>query len=60
MIGRNLFQGGIKAVVWSDVFLFCIIMASLIMVLVRGTMADGGFSVIWENARNSTRLEFFK
>ncbi|KAF4526294.1 hypothetical protein B566_EDAN013655 [Ephemera danica] len=55
----TFYAGGIKAVVWSDVFLACVIMAALIMVLVRGTMADGGPSIIWENARNSTRIEFF-
>jgi hypothetical protein len=33
--------------------------AGLIAIIIEGTIRVGGFSVIWERAENTTRLELF-
>ncbi|XP_077995856.1 sodium-coupled monocarboxylate transporter 1-like [Glandiceps talaboti] len=40
--------GGMKAVVWTDVFLFIIILVELVLVITLGTIDTGGFLYIWE------------
>ena len=35
-------------------------MASLVVIVVKGTIDIGGFSVVWERARDAERVEFFK
>ncbi|XP_064551030.1 sodium-coupled monocarboxylate transporter 2-like [Drosophila montana] len=50
--------GGIKAVVWTDVVQGGIMLISVIMVGVLGTMQAGGFSSVLENASNGGRLNF--
>ncbi|XP_030573342.1 sodium-coupled monocarboxylate transporter 2-like [Drosophila novamexicana] len=50
--------GGIKAVVWTDVVQGGIMLISVIMVGVLGTMQAGGFSSVLENASNGGRFNF--
>lgn len=53
-------QGGLKAVVWTDVVQTFAMFGALILVAVKGTMALGGPLVVYEAARDSGRLEWPK
>ncbi|XP_070578376.1 sodium-coupled monocarboxylate transporter 1-like isoform X2 [Ptychodera flava] len=48
--------GGIKAVIWTDVFLFMIILIDLILIIVFGTIEAGGMSHVWEFNKADGRL----
>ncbi|XP_072882670.1 sodium-coupled monocarboxylate transporter 1-like [Hemitrygon akajei] len=50
--------GGIKAVVWTDVFQLCIMIIGLLTVLIQGSIHIGGFEKIWNIAENGGRLNF--
>ncbi len=54
------FQGGMKAVMWTDVFQICMMFAGLIAVLIRGSQDQGGFDKIWKLMEDGERIEFFK
>ncbi|XP_053402912.1 sodium-dependent multivitamin transporter-like [Mercenaria mercenaria] len=49
--------GGLKAVMWTDTFQMLIIMGGFIAVLVQGSNEVGGFNVIWETAKNGSKLD---
>ncbi|XP_072339870.1 sodium/iodide cotransporter-like [Scyliorhinus torazame] len=51
--------GGIKAVVWTDVFQLCIMVIGLVAVLIQGSIHVGGFGKIWNIARNGSRTDIF-
>ncbi|KAH3773444.1 sodium-coupled monocarboxylate transporter 1-like [Dreissena polymorpha] len=48
--------GGLKAVMWTDAFQMLIVFAGVVGVVWRGTMEVGGFTVVWETAKNSSML----
>ncbi|XP_077989298.1 sodium-coupled monocarboxylate transporter 1-like [Glandiceps talaboti] len=48
--------GGMKAVIWTGVFLFLIILATLILVLIIGTVEGGGISYVWTYNYEEERL----
>lgn len=52
--------GGLKAVVWADTLQFVVTLCTFFCLLIMGTISAGGFSEIWERARQGDRLEFFK
>ncbi|GCB78143.1 hypothetical protein scyTo_0016789 [Scyliorhinus torazame] len=52
--------GGIKAVVWTDVFQLCIMVIGLVAVLIQGSIHVGGFGKIWNIARNGSRTDIFE
>jgi Na+/proline symporter len=54
------FQGGIKAVVWTD-FLqgFVMVVASLV-VIVLGVIEVGGMGTVWDRSRNGGRIRIFE
>jgi sodium-coupled monocarboxylate transporter 8/12 len=54
------FQGGIKAVMWTDVFQICMMFAGLLTVLIQGSIMLGGFSEVWRINKEGQRIEFFK
>lgn len=54
-----LSQGGIKAVIWTDVFQFLVLFGSLIAVLIFGTKEAGGPSNVWNYNKNHSKLNFF-
>lgn len=43
--------GGIKAVVWTDVFQFVVMVTGIIAVLIRGTVDSGGTKKVFEYAK---------
>lgn len=49
--------GGLKAVMWTDAFQMIIVFAGVLAVVWKGTDEMGGFSVVWEIAKNGSRLQ---
>lgn len=49
--------GGIKAVVWTDVFQTVVIFGALFTVIIKGTIDVGGLSEVWLKAKESQRTE---
>ena len=45
---------------WTDVFQAFIMLASLVIIVVKGVVDLGGFGVIWERASDADRIVFFK
>ncbi|KAG8222829.1 hypothetical protein J437_LFUL005035, partial [Ladona fulva] len=55
----SAYEGGMKAVVWTDTFQVVILYGSMIAVLVKGTIDIGGISTVWERNEASGRNIFF-
>ena len=51
-------QGGMKAVLWTDCFQVCMMLAGLFAVLIRGIIYVGGFSDAWEKMEQTGRVVF--
>ncbi|XP_070575499.1 sodium-dependent multivitamin transporter-like isoform X2 [Ptychodera flava] len=51
--------GGMKAVIWTDVFQFLVIVGSLVTVIVLGTIEAGGLEKVWEMNKQDGRLDIF-
>ncbi|GIY33833.1 sodium-coupled monocarboxylate transporter 1 [Caerostris darwini] len=52
--------GGMKAVVWTDFFQALMMYASILIIVVKGTIDLGGFDVVWERSFRGGRIEFFR
>ena len=52
--------GGIKAVMWTDVFQAVMMFSGLVAILIRGSLLHGGFGKIWQLNYEGHRIEFFK
>ncbi|XP_072770736.1 sodium/iodide cotransporter-like [Nerophis lumbriciformis] len=50
--------GGIKAVIWTDVFQIIVMLSGFVAIFVHGTLLVGGPSVVLEIANNGSRLNF--
>ncbi|XP_060578013.1 sodium-coupled monocarboxylate transporter 2-like [Ruditapes philippinarum] len=50
--------GGIRTVIWTDVFQFIILFGGLIVIIVMGTINVGGLAKIYEVTRDGSRLNF--
>lgn len=50
-------QGGLKAVVWTDVIQTVIMIGSIIFVIIKSTIDVGGFGVVWQRNYDSGRIE---
>lgn len=53
-------QGGLKAVIWTDVFQSLIMIAGLIVVVIVGSIEVGGFDRVWQINKEFGRLNFFE
>ncbi|XP_072017033.1 sodium-coupled monocarboxylate transporter 1-like [Amphiura filiformis] len=51
--------GGMKAVIWTDVIMFCVMFATTLMVIIMGTIKAGGFAYVWEFNHEEDRLDIF-
>ncbi|XP_066264336.1 sodium-dependent multivitamin transporter-like [Branchiostoma lanceolatum] len=51
--------GGMKAVIWTDVFQCVIMFAGMITVLIKGSIEAGGIARVFRVAAESDRIEFF-
>ncbi|XP_063961535.1 sodium-dependent multivitamin transporter-like isoform X1 [Lytechinus pictus] len=52
--------GGIKAVIWTDVFQFLVLFGSLLTVLILGTIQAGGMVYVWNYNKDKGHLNFFE
>ncbi|XP_061739340.1 sodium/iodide cotransporter isoform X2 [Nerophis ophidion] len=50
--------GGIKAVIWTDVFQIIVMLSGFVAIFVHGTLLVGGPGVVLEIANNGSRLNF--
>ena len=55
-----MFQGGLKAVIWTDVMQMVIMLAGFVAVIARGAVLQGGLTNIWEDAGKGGRLDAFE
>ena len=53
-------QGGMKAVIWTDVFQMLIIMAGMLTLVVIGADRVGGFRHVWRISRAGGRAELIR
>ena len=60
VIGVFTLQGGLKAVVWTDVFQSVIMLAGLVIVAVSGSIEVGGLQKVWEINQRHGRINFFE
>ncbi|KAL3843173.1 hypothetical protein ACJMK2_021124 [Sinanodonta woodiana] len=51
--------GGLKAVIWTDVFQTIVMFAGMLAVLIKGCNVLGGVERVWEIAYKGDRIEFF-
>lgn len=49
-----------KAVIMTDAFQSAVLLGSLAAVLALGAAQVGGLEVVWDHARKTDRLHFFK
>ena len=52
--------GGIKAVLWTDVFQSLLMFTAMIIIIVKGTSDVGGLEQVYQRALNGSRIEFDK
>lgn len=55
-----IFQGGLKAVVWTDAIQTIVMFGGVIVIAVIGTNQVGGFSEVWKRNRDTDRIQFFE
>ncbi|XP_043097006.1 sodium-coupled monocarboxylate transporter 1 [Puntigrus tetrazona] len=51
--------GGLKAVIWTDVFQMIIMLSGFVAIIARGVVLQGGFERIWNDSYHGGRLETF-
>ncbi|CAM4628231.1 hypothetical protein PO909_005338 [Leuciscus waleckii] len=51
--------GGLKAVIWTDVFQMIIMLGGFVAVIARGAVLQGGLGKIWNDSYYGGRLETF-
>ncbi|KAH0616789.1 hypothetical protein JD844_028179 [Phrynosoma platyrhinos] len=52
--------GGLKAVVWTDVFQFLLMIGGFLAVIIRTVVIKGGFGPIIDDARRGGRLRYWE
>jgi len=52
------FQGGIKAVIWTDAIQMLILLTGLIAIAIVGAHKLGGGDVVWQIAQQTGRTNF--
>ena len=53
-------KGGIKAVIWNDVFQAVVMLGGLVTVLIVGVHKVGGFGNVWDRLEKGQRLHFIE
>ncbi|XP_078583618.1 sodium-coupled monocarboxylate transporter 1-like isoform X1 [Branchiostoma floridae x Branchiostoma japonicum] len=51
--------GGMKAVLWTDTFQVCVMVAGFLAVIIQGCLQLGGIAEVWKVNYEGGRLEFF-
>jgi Na+/proline symporter len=57
---RDILQGGLRAVVWTDALQAVLMFVSQLIVLYLGAQKLGGWANVWEINNQGQRIEFFK
>ena len=55
-----LFQGGIKAVVWTDAFQILIITVGMVALLIKGVLEVGSIDLVIQRVKDGGRMPFFE
>lgn len=53
-------QGGLQAVVWTDVIQITAMFGAMALVAIKGTIDVGGIGVVWQRNMDSGRIELPK
>ena len=53
-------QGGMKAVIWNDVFQALVMLGGLVAVVIKGSEKVGGFGHVWDLLEKGDRLKFIE
>lgn len=53
-------KGGIRAVIWNDVFQAIVMLGGLVAVLIVGVQKVGGFGNVWDRLDKGQRLNFIE
>lgn len=57
----SIYQGGLKAVLWTDAFQLTVMAVGVLLVIIFGTNAQqDGLTGIWNAAKLSGRLDFIE
>ncbi|XP_033645280.1 sodium-coupled monocarboxylate transporter 1-like [Asterias rubens] len=51
--------GGMKAVLWTDVFQTCVMMAGFLAIIIEGSSRLGGFGRVWTIAEEGGRIDIW-
>ncbi|XP_033644852.1 sodium-coupled monocarboxylate transporter 1-like [Asterias rubens] len=51
--------GGMKAVLWTDVFQTCVMMAGFLAIIIEGSSRLGGLGNVWKIAESGERIDFW-
>ena len=51
-----IFKGGLKAVIWTDVFQTIVMFAGQLAVIIVGTHQAGGITEVWRKAQKGNRI----
>ncbi|XP_061435059.1 sodium-coupled monocarboxylate transporter 2-like [Lethenteron reissneri] len=51
--------GGLKAVVWSDVFQMVVMVGGFLMVIIQGSLVSGGLDGVWRVAEEGGRMHIW-
>ncbi|XP_022090137.1 sodium-coupled monocarboxylate transporter 1-like [Acanthaster planci] len=51
--------GGMKAVLWTDVFQTCVMFGGFLAVIIEGTIRVGGLGNVWQIAEEGGRIDFW-
>lgn len=54
------FQGGLRAVVWTDLLQTIVMFIGLVLLMVFGCQEVGGIKRVWNLARDGQRLNLFE
>jgi Na+/proline symporter len=55
-----VFQGGIKAVIWTDFLQGVVMVVASLVVIVLGLIHVGGFIPVWEKSNEGQRIKIFE
>lgn len=55
---HHLQQGGMKAVIWTDVFQIVVMLSGFVAIFIYGTILVGGPALVLEIANNASRVNF--
>uniref|UniRef100_UPI00398E87B4 sodium-coupled monocarboxylate transporter 1-like isoform X5 n=1 Tax=Pristiophorus japonicus TaxID=55135 RepID=UPI00398E87B4 len=55
----STYEGGLKAVIWTDVFQMGIMISGFLAVIIRGVVVQGSFERIWNISYHGGRLNFW-